>query len=928
MDSTPPPGMEDFVNDPDNSDQSAPPGLANFVAPELQQQKYGTLPQQLLTGAESAGSAATFGGSKGLERALGVNPEDILAREKENPKSAFAGSVAGILGQTAAMGGTNVLEQAGVKGAQALGLGAEGAGLASRLGAQAVKGAIEGAMFQGGNEVGKMLLSDPSQHLETAAADIGLSGLLGAGLGVGIGAAGEGAKGLWNATIGKRLGNSLEQASSEINGASSQIPSFSGQQQMVQQGIETLKPNISEIVDAADTLGIPRDKLTPGTLSGSALVQDMEGNLAKRPTIAGTSMADEHQEIYNNLQQNAQKTLQSATLKSDASVGKEIKQGLIDSLKEKYAPIQQSYKEIEPHLNSVEIAPELKSNAIDSINNNEYAKLLPDSAPGKLAAKLGDELNNIKDVNQLKTYRTLISDRLTGAIQSGDRESMSVLNSAKDALNGLREQSLQSAAESGVVPPDVFQKLQETDAQYAAHKADLQRLGIEGGFGKIKNLSDIAKKFDKIPDESIAGKVFDVNDINQMQHFKENFPKQFDLARRSYMKDVFDNSISRAQGKNGQFAVNQYLNQMRKLSPEAKQMLFGSSMENGISAKTVDAIEKMYQALPGNPNPSGTAAALSHASLFTPEGIGQNLSDTFKYGLLKAWPHLQAAAEQGGGGMAAELATLKAASSADKPVNPSAFKSMVDYIKSTIKGENLASKAASNIFEAGKTVLPSHLIPDDKQLDKLDKKIKDIQANNSQMLNNQSDLGHYLPDHESAMAQTSMNAVNYLNSLRPKVDKMNPLDEENEPSQVQKTAFKNALTIAEQPLTVLNDVKEGSVSPQDILSMKTMYPALYQRVSNKLYTNLIEHTNEGKTVPYNTRLGLSLFLGRPLDSTMTPQAIMANQPQNNNAMTSNDKQQVMKHQNAHGAHSMKNIGQLATIDQTPQQARIANKMKA
>ena len=49
------------------------------------EQKYGTLPEQLKTAAEGAAEAASFGTSTGLERALGVKPEDILARREVNP---------------------------------------------------------------------------------------------------------------------------------------------------------------------------------------------------------------------------------------------------------------------------------------------------------------------------------------------------------------------------------------------------------------------------------------------------------------------------------------------------------------------------------------------------------------------------------------------------------------------------------------------------------------------------------------------------------------------------------------------------------------------------------------------------------------------------------------------------------------------------
>ena len=39
-----------------------------------------------------------------------------------------------------------------------------------------------------------------------------------------------------------------------------------------------------------------------------------------------------------------------------------------------------------------------------------------------------------------------------------------------------------------------------------------------------------------------------------------------------------------------------------------------------------------------------------------------------------------------------------------------------------------------------------------------------------------------------------------------------------------------------------------------------------------------ESITRGEPIPYKLRVGMSMFLGQPLDSTMTPQAIMAAQP--------------------------------------------------
>ena len=75
-------------------------------------------------------------------------------------------------------------------------------------------------------------------------------------------------------------------------------------------------------------------------------------------------------------------------------------------------------------------------------------------------------------------------------------------------------------------------------------------------------------------------------------------------------------------------------------------------------------------------------------------------------------------------------------------------------------------------------------------------------------------------------------------------------------------------------------------------------------------------------IPYETRLGLSLFLGQPLDATMTPQSIMANQkPQ---VPQENAEQQMMP-QRQKG--SLKALDKYSNLFKTGSQARMESKSK-
>lgn len=930
-----PAGMDDFLNQnapiaqaqvaqnelrSPASTQAAPEGIDEFIAPEMREAKYGTLPQQVLTAAESAGSAATFGASKGLERILGVKPEDIQGREEENPISSFTGSTAGLVGSSLLLpggGAAGLLEKAGAGAAEGLGLGAAGVGIGSRLASSAVKGAVEGAMFQSGNEVAKMMLGDPNQTIGTAAVNMGLAGLIGAPIGGGLGALGE----LWGSTVGKNLGSTLDTASSEM----SNIPESKFQTDMLSQGVSDLKPNAWEIQHAFGRLGA---EATPGSLSASPIAQNMESVLSDSPTIPGSMVSKTVHKNYEIFSNAAKDTLGDMSNQTEAQVGKKIKEGFQQKLQEELEPIEKSYESLKGDLKKMQLSQDLKDQAIQTIQNNELAKIAPNSKAAKLVDSISEEVGGLQNVDQVKTYRTLINKRLDAAYRAGGEE-IPVLQDVKSALNGLREGGIQAAEDSGQFEPGTIDKLKATDQQYMAYKNRLKNMGVESGIGKLNSARDLLQRFGKLSDETFATKIFDTNDINQLNFFKEHFPEQFEAARQFKLKDIYDNSINHAQGKNGRFEVGKFLNQVRddKLSPEAKELLF----QDPAHIQTIKDLQLAHESTPGIVNPSGTAKAIAYGDLLTPKGLINNASDFVKYGILKSIPHLKEAAQRVGGDEAAQLAALQMARNPGAASNPGAFKATADFIRQAVKGENTMSKVTKDIFKSSiQDVLPSRLIPDQKDLDKLDNKAKDLQANNQQMMNVGSDVAHYMPDHGSAMAQTAMNGINYINSVRPSTQKQSPLDGTPVLSQVQKAQFNRVLSIAQQPLVVMNSVKNGNITTQDIMTLKTIYPGLYSRLNQKLTNHLTDAVNRGINIPYKTRLGLATFMGTPLDSTMTPQGISMGQAASQGLTAQKNAQQAaMGATPAQGSRhsSMKDLGKIAMANQTVMQARQASKLK-
>ena len=132
-----------------------------------------------------------------------------------------------------------------------------------------------------------------------------------------------------------------------------------------------------------------------------------------------------------------------------------------------------------------------------------------------------------------------------------------------------------------------------------------------------------------------------------------------------------------------------------------------------------------------------------------------------------------------------------------------------------------------------------------------------------------------LPDHAAVLAGAKARMANYLNSVRPQ-DNSPKLPFDNEPKSLEKErSYQKALDLAANPIGILNHIKSGTLTPENLNHLKSMYPEIHDHISKKLTEKIIESQQSGESPPYRTRQSMSLFLGSPLDSTMTPQAIQS-----------------------------------------------------
>lgn len=85
-----------------------------------------------------------------------------------------------------------------------------------------------------------------------------------------------------------------------------------------------------------------------------------------------------------------------------------------------------------------------------------------------------------------------------------------------------------------------------------------------------------------------------------------------------------------------------------------------------------------------------------------------------------------------------------------------------------------------------------------------------------------------------------------------------------QPSKKQIRDFKDIVSIVNNPYSVIDRLKDGSLNNNHIDALKTNYPGVYNQVVNKIK----EYGTIHPKMPYQKKIKLSLLLGEPLDNSL------------------------------------------------------------
>lgn len=858
---------------------------------DAERQQYNTPEQTALAGAEAIAKGALGPlATAGEKYLLGVPEAGIAGREREHPILSTAAQVGGFLGSAlTGVGIAPVLAKAGQLAAAGVGLGhlAQGASMVSRIGSAAVSQAAEMALLESGNEISKQIVNDPNTSAETAMSNIGLATALGAAGGAAMTGV---VSPLWKATIGPRVEGALGALAAKFGGIEGTEPVANNL--AAKAGVD-IPAEFSAKVSGDPRAELPFSQLsqTDTTISGRKFQKNLNNFREDLGNSAVQALG--HESGYT----------QNIPDLDKYNTGVKIADSLHSELSPTIKSINDAYDSVNTQFKAAPMAVETLQDAADKVAQlsldqgwhksadranetlrDEVLKMLPKQ---ENAADIKNFISNLRSDNPFgsKTYGAARDiAKILGDAQGN------AISSAIAKAGGTAEESANAVA-----------KYQALKGKYAVLMDNLDAINEHLHVGKYdgpKTFLSALKDLSTTNGEAVLNRLSGANRANILDLLAKNAPETLAKVRQYHVDKLLD----AAGGAN--LNPNALVKKFNDLTPQLKDLIANPEGQDRLGA-IGKILEGLNDATHNHPNTARTAQKLDHGSV-TPLTM---LAALVGHGSDAVLAHVGKLGFNEGKD-ALRYSMIKFLGS-QQPVESEGFASMANFMHNAVKGDNALTKTIESVFKSGGTSIIDKRQPNQADRDKLDKIVSTAQDKPMQAASKLTDgkLGHYMPDHQTALVNTAVSQAQYLIGLKPKAFRSSPLDREIEPNKSAVARYNRALDIAYNPNTVLQHVKDGTLQKSDIQDLSSMYPALYQNMQQRLSNEMIKvHAGESQ-IPYTTRIGISLFLGQPMDTSMNPASIIAAQP----------KPQPMPQQKPAKGTNTKAIGKSNSMYQTPEQ---------
>jgi len=134
------------------------------------------------------------------------------------------------------------------------------------------------------------------------------------------------------------------------------------------------------------------------------------------------------------------------------------------------------------------------------------------------------------------------------------------------------------------------------------------------------------------------------------------------------------------------------------------------------------------------------------------------------------------------------------------------------------------------------------------------------------------------PQVASSMLSTATRGTQYLESKLPNdMEAGGLIPVKKQPSDLDMSKFVTASRVIDDPSIMLEHMKEGKISRDEVDAVKAVYPEIYKDIQSKVMQELSNMAAKDKTLPYDKVIQLGILLDIPADKTLRPDFIQSMQ---------------------------------------------------
>lgn len=861
----------DFDSLPDNKSTAPQGSSGSFDSLVDDEDKFGGVSGEAKALTAGVARGATFGLSdQAMTKSGLVNPETLKGLQETNPTSSLAGEVVGtvaplFVGDEAGVANLPKLvsklgsgtERAVAKLIPEAALGARGTSIA----AKAAGFGTEGALYGLGNSISENALGDHDLVSQQTLANIGMSAAFAGGLGSLVGGfTGKTARAVLDASspeekiLAQKATEAIDPLSPE--GALVNTAGDASDKISMLDALKLQKENAPEIIKAAETIGAP---LLPAQTSASKFIQDATSSLSKTPSIPGVITQQAVQKGVDAVDNVMKSTLGGGSSLTDYEAGSLIKNKIQDVVDDLYKPLKEGYLSRAGDAGKVQLGDEARLKLWNGLQDQAQKFGSVGSEGGKLIEQYAEKALAQNSVSQMDELISEIGEKQRAAFRAGETSNSKALGMVADELKDfqIREIVKQGKTLAKSIGPEAeelanqaVEQHKQLTAKYREFKGILGDLASDAKLGKrATTAGGIETTLDELPNEKVVSKFFNAKNVDGLARLKDKFPEAYEALVEQRKSQILSASMD-----DGKVKIGKVLNELDKLSPEMRKLMFSPEELEKLNASKV-----WMESLPKDLNPSGTGKAIAFQHFLTNpvKATGQNFMG---YATQKLIDHF-----------------------AGSPQEASKIMTLANTQAAAQKTANRVNSSISDIL--GKAARPASEKVFSKIENKEDykKKTDEIvsQANNFSGLTDKisdstSPLFQHAPNISNSMKMSMGRSVQFLATKIPQNSPENIFSGRPDPSATEISKFKRYYDVAQDPLVALKQVKTGNLLPETIETLNAVYPDLYNHMKLQMMDKLGAIKDKSK-IPYATRVSIGQFMGQPLDESMQYQTIMGNQ---------------------------------------------------